>query len=206
VSILLAHRLHLYPTVESQKYDLSFTGYGAIAHARNQNLELELNKLSCLYAHNIAFHYAQKPSKWYLLSNHKNPQTFPVPSQDVQTKQKKPKATGKTALTASNHRQSEVEKYLDPAPTTGVHTSEPIILGHSNGISAGDLGASGLSLVVLLLVFLNILGETLALLVEFLVLSLDLGLAVLGVGTTTASTVLFILLANFTSELERMTE
>lgn len=87
-----------------------------------------------------------------------------------------------------------------------MHTGEPIILGHGNGIRAGDLGASGLSLVVLLLVFLNVLGETLALLVEFLVLSLDLGLAVLRVGSTAAGTVLFILLANFTSELKNMRE
>ena len=49
----------------------------------------------------FAFHYAQKPSKWYLLSNHKKPQTFPVPSQDVQTKQEK---TTRTKTTARKHQ------------------------------------------------------------------------------------------------------
>jgi hypothetical protein len=86
---------------------------------------------------------------------------------------------------------------LNPTPTTGVHTSEPVILGrHINGIRARHRGTEtlGLHLVVLLLVLLGILCVALALLIELLVLSLDFGLAVLGVGTTAAGTVLFMLL------------
>lgn len=112
--------------------------------------------------------------------------------------------TARKYQTINHHEKSllETEEYLDAAPTTGVHTGEPIILRSSingNGICAGGRGTvmSGLNLVVLLLVLLDILCETLALLVELLVLSLDLGLAVLGVGTTAAGTVYFILLADF---------
>jgi hypothetical protein len=92
---------------------------------------------------------------------------------------------------------------LDPTPPTGVHTSESVILGrriNGNGISARSCG--GLNLVVLLLVLLDIFCIALALLIELLVLSLDLGLAVLGVGTTAAGTVWFILLVGTFLEME----
>lgn len=89
-----------------------------------------------------------------------------------------------------------------------MHTSEPVIIGRTingDGISArrgGAAEASRLGLVVLLLVLLDVLGVALALFVELLVLGLDLGFAVLGVGTTAAGTV-FILLAHVPLRMEK---
>jgi len=65
-----------------------------------------------------------------------------------------------------------------------MHASEPVIIGRTiNGDSIGARGggaeASGLGLVMLLLVLLDVLGVALALFVELLVLGLDLGFAVL---------------------------
>lgn len=65
-----------------------------------------------------------------------------------------------------------------------MHTSEPVIFSSSidsNGIRAGNrsAGTRGLNLIMLILILLNLLCVALALLIEFLVLGLDFGLAVL---------------------------
>jgi hypothetical protein len=67
-----------------------------------------------------------------------------------------------------------------------VHTSPLVILGHLHGIDTGR--AISRALVVLLLILVDLLGVARALIIELLVLSSDLLLAVFGVGTTAAST------------------
>jgi hypothetical protein len=71
-------------------------------------------------------------------------------------------------------------------PAAGVHTSPLVILGHLHGIDTGR--AISRALVVLLLILLDLLGVARALIIELLILSSDLLLAVFGVGSTAAST------------------
>lgn len=91
-------------------------------------------------------------------------------------------ATASSEIARNTHNRTRI--HLDPTPATGVHTSEPVIIGRTingDGISArgGAAETSGLGLVVLLLVLLDVLAVALALFVELLVLGLDLGFAVL---------------------------
>lgn len=78
---------------------------------------------------------------------------------------------------------------LNPASAARVQTSPLVIGGIVGGSSVGTTGASLISLLLELpLVLLDILGLALTLLVELLVLSLDLGIAMFGLGAAAAST------------------
>lgn len=72
---------------------------------------------------------------------------------------------------------------LHPRPPARMHTSILVIAIRATRISTG---VSPGRLVVLLLVFLDLLRGTLALVVELLVLGLDLGLSVFRIGTAAA--------------------
>lgn len=80
---------------------------------------------------------------------------------------------------------------LNPASATGVEAS-PLVVRIGRTVRGRCIGASSTGLVrlllVLLLVFLDFLGLTLALFIELLVLGLDFGIAVFRLAATTAGT------------------
>lgn len=100
---------------------------------------------------------------------------------------------------SSTQKQVSAGHYIPPKKGTRlettsparVHTSPLIILSRNlNGI--GTRGISSRLVLVLLLVLLDLLSLARALVVQLLVLGLDLGFAVFGVGATAAGTGLYI--------------